>query len=163
MKLASAVRALRGDEGAKHGELAFLPAALEIVETAPSPIGRSIVWTIVLLFSLALAWSYWGTIDIVASASGKTVATGRSKVVQPFESGVVRTIHVRDGQVVKTGDLLVELDPTINDADRSKLENELFGLRLDAARLRAALADGSDQAFDIGALPENLNRALVDV
>src|SRR5205085_3534681 len=50
-----------------------------------------------------------------------------------------------------------------NDAERSKLENELFGLRLDAARLRAALADGSDQAFDIGALPENLNRALVDV
>jgi hemolysin D len=47
-------------------ELAFLPAALEIVETPPSPIGRAIGATIILLFSVALVWAWWGTIDIVA-------------------------------------------------------------------------------------------------
>ena len=42
----------------RHGEeLAFLPAALEIVETPPSPIGRAIAATIALLFCVALAWS----------------------------------------------------------------------------------------------------------
>jgi hemolysin D len=163
MRWADAIR-LRRDEGARtREELAFLPAALEIVETPPSPIGRSIVWALVALFFLALAWSWWGTVDIVASASGKTVASGRSKVVQPFETGVVRAIHVRDGQSVKAGALLIELDPTINEAERLRLENELFALRLDAARLRAALADSSDQSFDVSALPEGLNRALVDV
>ena len=76
-------------------ELAFLPAALEIVETPPSPIGRTIAVTIILLFCAALVWAWWGTIDIVAAASGKIVPSGRTKVIQPFETGVVRSIRVR--------------------------------------------------------------------
>src|SRR5262245_61744517 len=79
-------------------ELAFLPAALEIVETPPSPIGRTIAATIILLFCAALVWAWWGTIDIVASATGKIVPSGRTKVIQPFETGVVRSIRVQDGQ-----------------------------------------------------------------
>src|SRR3954465_9085423 len=65
-------------------ELAFLPAALEIVETPASPRRRALAATIILLFCAALAWSVWGTIDIVASASGKIVPSGRTKVIQPF-------------------------------------------------------------------------------
>jgi hemolysin D len=91
-------------------ELAFLPAALEIVETPPSPIGRTIGATIILLFCAALAWAWWGTIDIVESATGKIVPSGRTKVIQPFETGVVRSIRVQDGQAVKAGDVLIELD-----------------------------------------------------
>src|SRR5687767_12645518 len=64
-------------------ELAFLPAALEIVESPPSPIGRAIGGTIMLLFVLAIAWACLGEIDIVASAQGKIVPTGRIKVIQP--------------------------------------------------------------------------------
>ena len=48
-------------------ELAFLPAALEIVETPPSPVGRAVAFILAGLFTAALAWSWWGTIDIVAS------------------------------------------------------------------------------------------------
>src|SRR5712664_3309110 len=70
----------RADE--KRGEeLAFLPAALEIVETPPSPIGRAIAATIMLLFCVALVWAWWGTIDIVASATGKILPSGRTKVI----------------------------------------------------------------------------------
>ena len=68
----------------RREELAFLPAALEIVETPPSPIGRVIVATIVVLFCVALVWSWWGTIDIVAAATGKIVPSGRTKIIQPF-------------------------------------------------------------------------------
>ncbi len=92
-------------------ELAFLPAALEIVETPPSPIGRAIGVTIVALFCLALIWAAFGRVDIIASASGKIVPNGRVKLIQPFETGVVRGIHVHDGQRVKGGDVLIELDP----------------------------------------------------
>src|SRR5271167_4454237 len=78
-------------------ELAFLPAALEIVETPPSPVGRAIVVVIISVFCLAIAWASWGTIDIIATAQGKIVPSGRSKVIQPFDTGVVRAIHVIDG------------------------------------------------------------------
>ena len=92
-------------------ELGFLPAALEIVETPPSPIGRAVVVVIISVFCLAIAWATWGTIDIIATAQGKIVPSGRSKVIQPLDSGVVRAIHVTDGQDVHAGDLLIELDP----------------------------------------------------
>src|SRR5712675_1513094 len=120
-------------------ELAFLPAALEIVETPPSPTGRTIAAILILLFSAALAWSWWGTIDIVASATGKIMPSGRTKVIQPFETGVVRSIRVQDGQTVRAGDLLIELDPTVNAAERDHLQNDLLAERVNVARLRAAL------------------------
>jgi hemolysin D len=129
----------RGAHGRRGLELAFLPAALEIVETPPSPRRRAVAGTIVLLFCAALAWSAWGTIDIVASASGKIVPSGRTKVIQPFVTGVVRSIRVEDGQAVKAGDLLIELDPTVNAAERDRLRNDLAAEQVNIARLRAAL------------------------
>src|SRR6476660_2820879 len=129
-------------------ELAFLPAALEIVETPPSPIGRTIGATIILLFCAALAWAWWGTIDIVASSTGKIVPSGRTKVIQPFETGVVRSIRVQDGQAVKAGDVLIELDPTVNAAERDHLHNDLLAEQINIARLRAALAGGDDRVAD---------------
>jgi hemolysin D len=142
-------------------ELAFLPAALEIVETPPSPIGRAIGVTIIFLFCVALIWASVGTLDIVASASGKIVPSGRTKVIQPFETGVVRSIRVQDGQVVKAGDVLIELDPTVNAAERDHLHNDLLAEQLNIARLRAALAGGDDPAAEFTP-PTGADQALVN-
>src|SRR5215475_6724392 len=125
-------------------QLAFLPAALEIVETPPSPIGRAIGVTIIALFGLALAWASLGEVDIIAAAPGKIIPSGRTKVIQPFETGVVRAIHVRDGQSVKAGEVLIELDPTMNEAERNHLRSDLISARLDVARLHAALSAAAD-------------------
>ncbi|TPM07082.1 HlyD family type I secretion periplasmic adaptor subunit [Mesorhizobium sp. B2-3-11] len=139
-------------------ELAFLPAALEIVETPPSPLGRAIAIVIGLVFCAALAWASLTKVDIIASAPGKIVAGGRTKVIQPFETGVVRAIDVQDGQAVKKGDVLIELDPTINAADRDHLLSDLNALQLEIARLRAALSTSADPLGDFnppaGASPD---------
>src|SRR5437016_1506270 len=145
MKSSNAVVAFP-DAGARRRdhELAFLPAALEIVETPPSPIGRAIGATIIAVFVLALAWACLGSVDIVATAPGKIIPSGRTKIIQPFEIGVVRAIHVHDGDAVKAGAVLIELDPTINAAEREHMQSDLLAAQLDVARLRAALADGPD-------------------
>ncbi len=62
-------------------ETAFLPAALEVVETPPSPIGRAIGAVIILLFCAALVWASLGKVDIVATAHGKVILNGRTKVI----------------------------------------------------------------------------------
>src|SRR5229473_1624680 len=149
MKPSNAVVAFP-DAGARRRdhELAFLPAALEIVETPPSPIGRAIGATIIAVFVLALAWACLGTVDIVATASGKIIPSGRTKVIQPLEIGVVRAIHVHDGDTVKAGQVLIELDPTMNAAEREHLQSDLIAAQLDVARLRAGLADGPDPLAD---------------
>jgi len=141
-------------------ELAFLPAALEIVETPASPTGRAIGATLVALFVLALAWASLGHVDIVATATGRVIPTGRSKVIQPFETGVVRAIHVSDGQNVRAGEVLIELDPTIVAGEVNHLQSDLLSAQLDIARLRAALTDTDDPlaAFQP---PENASPALV--
>src|SRR5262249_27625878 len=74
----------------------------------------------------------------------KIVPTGRSKVIQPLDGGIVRAIHVQNGDSVKAGDVLIELDPTQSDADRNRLAGELVVARLEAARLEAMLAPSGD-------------------
>jgi hemolysin D len=127
-----------------HSEREFLPAALEIIETPASPAGRSIAGAIIAFFVLALTWAVLGWVDIVATAPGKIVPTGRSKVIQPLDSGIVHAIHVQNGQMVKAGDLLIELDPTESAADRNRLAGELLAARLEAARLEAMLSGAPD-------------------
>ncbi|OAF06211.1 hemolysin secretion protein D [Bradyrhizobium centrolobii] len=141
-------------------ELEFLPAALEIVETPPSPLGRAIGATILAMLVLGLAWASFGRVDIVATATGKVIPTGRSKVIQPFETGVVRSIRVSEGQFVTSGQTLIELDPTINDGEINHLQSDLRSAQLDIARLRAALADTDDP---LGAFqpPDTANPDLI--
>ena len=127
-------------------ERAFLPAALEIVETPPSPTGRATAFILIALFCAALAWACLGHIDIVASATGKIVPGGRSKVVQPLETGIVSAIHVRDGQSVKAGDILIEMDTSTNEAERQRQQGDLVSAELDVARLKAALSEEADPA-----------------
>jgi hemolysin D len=143
MKLAR-LDALWKNPDKDSGERAFLPAALEIVETPPSPIGRAIIVTIIGAFAIAIAWACIGTVDIVAIAPGKIIPSGRTKVIQPFETGVVRAIHVRDGQSVQAGEVLVELDSTMTGAELGHYRSDLLGARLDAARLSAALTNRAD-------------------
>lgn len=131
----------------REAEIAFLPAALEITETPPSPVGRAIGASIIAIFCVALAWASLGSVDIVATATGKIVPGGRTKLIQPFETGVVRAVHVRDGQTVKAGDALIELDPTMTGADQERQKGDFVGAELEAARLRAALADDPLKAF----------------
>lgn len=88
----------------------FLPAALEIIETPPSPIAMSLLAAICLLAVVAVGWAWFSRIDIVASAQGKVQSAGRVKIVQPVEGGKVRDIKVQNGSEVREGDILVEME-----------------------------------------------------
>ncbi|WP_363250968.1 HlyD family type I secretion periplasmic adaptor subunit [Bradyrhizobium sp.] len=133
-----------------------------MVETPPSPIGRAVGLTIVLLFCAALAWASLGKVDVVATAPGKIVVNGRTKVIQPAETGVVRAIHVRDGTTVKAGDVLIELDPTISAAELEHVKSDLISAELDIARLRAAIAADINPAADLTP-PAGASQRLVEM
>jgi len=117
----------------------FLPEALEIEATPPSPFGRILLWAVVLLVIAAFLWSYFGKVDEVAVARGKVIPDGMVKVIQPRETGVIRVIHVEEGQKVSKGDLLIELDPTITQAEVESSQRSLIINRYDMARLKAEL------------------------
>ncbi len=118
----------------------FLPAALEILETPASPFGRILALFIAGIFVTAVVWSVIGRIDTVATATGRIVPDGKVKLVQPMELATVQAIHVREGQSVAQGELLVELDATETSADRDQVARELLEARLDVARLTATVS-----------------------
>lgn len=105
-------------------EAAFMPAALALAHTPVHPAPRRTALLLCALFTLALAWAVFGRIDIVAVAHGRIVVSQHSKLVQPLEAGVVTAIHVRDGQRVRQGQLLVELDATAAQADANRVAQE---------------------------------------
>jgi hemolysin D len=121
-------------------EREFLPAALEIVDTPPSPVGRAIGFTIILLAIIAIGWSVFGKVDIVATASGRIVPAGKTKIVQPADTGIVTAIHVSDGDHVKAGDVLIELNSNQVSADRDRFVRDLLQANLNLARLRGLAA-----------------------
>jgi hemolysin D len=120
-------------------EAAFLPAALSLQETPVHPAPRRAMWVIVALFVAALAWSIFGQVDIVAVASGRIVISQRSKVLQPLETSVVRAIHVKDGDRVQQGQVLVDLDATASDADHASVAEQQVAARGELARSQALL------------------------
>jgi hemolysin D len=130
----------------KSEELEFLPAALEIVESPPSPLGRATALSIAGIFAVTVLWACLGTVDIVATAPGKIVPSGRTKAIQPFETSVVRSIAVKDGQNVKAGDVLIQLDSTMNEAELARFKSDLLSARLETTRLRAVLSGHDDPA-----------------
>lgn len=137
----------------------FLPAALEVLETPPLPFGRFIALIISACFLLAVIWAYWGEIDVVAISEGKTIPSGNIKIIQPLETGVVRHIYVKDGDSVKQGDVLIDLDPTESVVDLNVLKIDLAHYRLDEAIGYSLLQDNPEQAF---VPPEGANELDID-
>jgi hemolysin D len=136
----------------RKDEREFLPAALEVLETPPSPTGRALAMTIGVFFVIAVAWSFLGKVDVIATAPGRLLPSGKIKVVQPLDPGVVKAIVTQDGDHVRAGQLLIALDSTSVGADRDRLAHDLIEARLDVARLTALkpVAEGAGGPGQIG-------------
>lgn len=115
----------------------FLPAALEVLETPPNPLGRTVLWLLLSFLAIAVLWACLGRLDVVASAQGKVIPRGHVKIIQAADTGVVRAIHVVDGQTVRAGQPLIVLDPTATEADASQARESMFVAELDRARAQA--------------------------
>ena len=139
----------------------FLPAAEEIVETPAAPLGALVVWLVTLFLIVALAWSYFGRIDIVAVANGKISTEGSTKIIQPAVSGVVTSINVREGQHVKKGEALLALDKTTAEKDVATANQSLNAARVERDILRRlAVGGNTDEIINNADLPDETKAML---
>lgn len=140
-------------------EAAFLPAALSLQETPVHPAARRTAIAICALFAFSIAWSYFGQIDIVAVAPGRIVVSQRTKTIQPLETSVVKQIHVKDGDLVKVGQVLIELDATSAQADSTRVDADLWANETESARaqmLMEALTHGSEPKGSAVSTPDSV-------
>lgn len=118
----------------------FSSAAVAVQALPPQRAARMVSLGICAMVGLTLVFAALVSIDIVVTAQGRVSASGKSKVIQPLDAGVVKTIAVRDGQAVKAGDVLLELDATATLADRDRLQREAQETQADVLRLNALLS-----------------------
>ncbi len=126
----------------------FLPAALEILETPPSPARIYLLLLICSFVVVAVAWAFFGRIDIIAIAQGKIQSTGRVKLVQPVETGKVRAVLAQNGKRVSEGEVLVELDDRDLRAEETALATGLAALKGEMRRRSASLALARARSVD---------------
>lgn len=122
----------------------FSPPLLAIEATPPNPLGRKILWVLVLLLAALIVWSLVGRLEVVAVAEGKLVPQSYVKIVQPADSGIVREILVGEGESVRAGQVLMRMDTQLTDADVRSTEGEFQRWRLTLRRIDAELGK---QAF----------------
>lgn len=120
-------------------EAAFLPAAMSLQATPPHPAPRRALWAIMALFTIAVLWACLGEVDIVAVAPGRIVVSDGTKLIQPLEASVVKAIHVKNGDQVRAGQTLVELDATMAQADHRRVGEERSAAVSEALRTQALL------------------------
>jgi hemolysin D len=136
-------------------EAAFLPAHLELMETPLHPAPRWTMRIIVAMVLLALLIAIVGKLDIVVVASGELIPDSNVKVVQPAVTGVVRAIHVRDGQQVTVGQPLIELDTRQAAADTATAHDRRVHAALAMARAQALIqAVATDRAPSLPRIPD---------
>lgn len=117
----------------------FTTASLVMQLQPPAYVLRMVSLGICAMAALSLLFACFSKMDIVVSAQGRIIPSGKSKVVQPLEPGLVRAVLVRDGQSVHEGDVLVELDPTYTGADRDRVQREYWEAQADVLRCKAQL------------------------
>lgn len=126
----------------------FLPPALQILETPPSPVRLWLIGAICLFVVLAIVWMYFGKIDVIAVAPGKIEPVGRVKVVQPIESGQVRDLFVSNGSLVHQGDVVAQLDDSAVRAEQRASADLLASSRAEARRRSVAIGAALHRQFD---------------
>jgi hemolysin D len=120
----------------------FTSAAIALQRRPPLAMARMVSLALCAMAGLALVYAWFAPMDIVISAQGRVIPSGKSKVVQPLEAGIVRAIHVRDGAAVKAGDVLLEMDHTTTSADRERLQRDVWEAETETERL-GAMARGA--------------------
>ncbi len=132
-------RQLEGSQW-QNEEAEFLASALALQKSPPSPAPRVALGILSGFSLLALLWACLGQVDIVATAHGRVIASGKTKTVQAFETASVSAIHVHEGQVVQAGELLLELNATAAMADMQRLGGEWQAARLQMRQAQALYA-----------------------
>lgn len=117
----------------------FQPLLVEIEQKPTSPLGRVLLWSLIVFMVISLLWLFLAKIDVVVTAHGKVIPSGEIKILQPIETGTINSIFVSEGKKVKKGDILMELDPSVTSSNSVSKQQNLNTLNLEIERISALI------------------------
>lgn len=131
----------------------FLPDADEMERTPLPSYARLTIHILGLGLLAFVIWASLSKVEKIVIAHGRMVNPAPNVILQPLETGVIKAILVRPGQIVKKGDVLATLDPTFSQADEAQLMGRMKTLELQARGLRAELDGKTSIVTTEGAPP----------
>ncbi len=115
-----------------------MKTALNLNYKSPAVIG---LLALIVLFGGGIAWASLAEISGAVIATGSVVVEGKPKSVQHLDGGIVKAIHVSNGDFVKSSQVLVEIDDTSIAANLAIYKSRLRDMLIRKARLAAELND----------------------
>ena len=112
----------------------------------PLPGWRLVAWPVMILLAVSIGWANFATLDEVSIATGEVVPAGRIRVIQHLEGGIIQEIYVTEGDTVREGQTLLQLDLASGGTNQEELQVRIDSERLVKARLEAE-ATGSELNF----------------
>lgn len=108
-----------------------------LLDHHPMPSWRLAAWPVMIMLALILVWANFSTLEEVTVTNGEVIPLGDFQTIQHLEGGIVKEIHVRDGQIVEKGAALILLDLASSGVNREELLVRIDGQHLLKARLQA--------------------------
>jgi protease secretion system membrane fusion protein len=94
-------------------------------------------WVLIVGFGAFVLWAVLAPLDEGVSASGLVSIASKRKTIQHMNGGVVHDVLVKEGQMVKAGDVLIELDEGVSKANFESVRQNYMGQRAAESRLLA--------------------------
>lgn len=143
----------------------FKPVLSEIEDSPVSPLGRCTFWVIVSIMIVTVLWLTIGKVDIVVSARGLIIPDGEAKIIQPLDTGVISKILVKEGDFVKEGQPLMEIDPATTEPELESVQKNLEDTLLEIKRLNATTDgvefDTTNEVSETALIQQNLYNASI--
>lgn len=98
---------------------------------------NTLLYLICLIIAAAIAWAYFAELDERTKGTGRTIPSKQIQVIQNLEGGIIKQIHVYEGQEVKKGQVLVTIDDTGIGSSFAESANKIKELKAQISRLRA--------------------------
>lgn len=103
---------------------------------------------LILVVVVLTVWSAWAELEEQVRAIGKIVVSSRSQVIQIVDGGVLARLNVKEGDHVKVGEVIAELQTVRFQASAQEIATKVAGLKATVTRLEAEL-EGVDPKFDV--------------
>lgn len=99
------------------------------------------MWVVFAIIIFGILWLIFAKVDVVVSARGKVIPSGEIKILQPIETGVISKILIKEGDYVKKGQVLMQIDPSVTETSLDTKQKDLQVYTLQIKRLEALIQD----------------------
>lgn len=100
-----------------------------------------ILWASCLFILAALFWANYAVLDEVTTGQGKVIPSSEVQVIQNLEGGIIKNIFVKEGEIVKKNQILMQIDNTRYMSSFSEAEKKIDVLKLEIIRINAEIAN----------------------